>query len=295
LGRYLVVEDAVDLLGEVADLFDVVHAVEEGGDFLDDRLGVGALVHGHQVAGDFTLEVVDGTFDAGYADLLFVILVSESFIGNEEAEAHEAQHFAHFFDGLVDGELRIVYQMVVQVFGFAQGDQVLGVFGNHAFRQFGEEPGERQHPESVQDVEEGMGVGDMAAHVFSQINVSGSDGVDENLVNSLIGERGDDDRSDDVEQSVDQGHPFGGVVRPQAGQPGGDRGADVVAVNQIHGALKGDEAVGGQNHHDTHGSGGTLDDHGEERSGQNGQQRVIRRPGQNLPGKRRILQDRDGC
>jgi len=105
LGGNLQIQDAVDFLGKVSRFLDVIYAMQQRGNARDDGDGVGALIHRHQIAGGFFLQVIDGGFNAGQLGLFAVILFLEGIIGYHQTQANQAQHFPHLFDRLIDSQI----------------------------------------------------------------------------------------------------------------------------------------------------------------------------------------------
>ncbi len=90
------------------------------------------------------------------------------------------------------------------------------------------------------------------------------------------------DGSDDIEEQMGHGGALGFLLGADGGKHGGNAGADAGTHDHGDGGAVGDGAGNGESLNDTHGSGGGLDDAGEDSAGQQAQNRVLEQQEQAL-------------
>ena len=125
-----------------------------------------------------------------------------------------------------------------------------------------------QEEEGVGDVEDGVGVGDLARDL----------GGEPGGVRELRGLRGNrapraavrwgmkadpEEDADDIEDDVDEGDPEGLPALAEGGEEGGDAGADVGAEDQGDAGREGEQPLAGEGDDDAGGGRGRLDEGGE--------------------------------
>ncbi len=239
--------------------FQVVDHVHHRGDLLGGILGDGFLRQGDKEIGDFLLQQIDDVLLLLQADNALFVAVLQKEQGFVEHFQGDLAHAPGFGLGLPQSDGRSIEDAVIDIFEVKF--HLLIPTADDEGGQLGQDTDQGQEDDGVDDIEERMGIGDMAGNeglvadgaaqglglllgLDDKVGIAGSDAVDEREKKRQ--QQNHISHAEKVEQKMGKSRALGGQIGADGGEVGGDGGADILPQNQGHTCFERDQSGTGQ-------------------------------------------------
>ena len=259
--------DLHQVAGVVSQPLEVADGVKDLGHHLAVLAGQGLGGQLHQIGAQLVLEVVQAVLHLEDALLRALVKPVEQADGKLQDLVGLAAHILGNVEGFAHGHRGGAQQQLVQL-GLGCGVRGMAVVLYQPLGKIHQAAGHRHQQGAGQQVEDGVQQGDVPG--LGRLGDKAP--VEQGIAQQE--QRQQDQRADDLDGNVEDGHPPGLYIGADAGDERGGAGADVQAHDDGQRHAVGDGAGHGQGLQDAHGGGGALNDAGKHRADEHAQQGI---------------------